>query len=262
MTTTPTASPELPDLDRLQKIADDLEVNFQYKASDELREIIASARRAQPEGEAPQAGLRGYKSVPLNPCVDQVKAGLLADPNAHHVTDIYIAMVNASTAQQAEGKLCYCTGGVNNHQSGCTEGFPSDLPNYEKDKHAESGAQKVPEPSRASRIECALRQIVDADDGQALTQALIESGRAALAAKAEAPAAGDSVALNLEAQLRAVVRERDELRAQQAAAPGSLPDQSQFEAQARYRARRTSSRGILTSWSATTAGRRRPTATP
>lgn len=29
-----------------------------------------------------------------------------------------------------QGKLCYCTGGPNNHQSGCTEGFPSDLPDY------------------------------------------------------------------------------------------------------------------------------------
>jgi hypothetical protein len=27
-------------------------------------------------------------------------------------------------------KLCYCLGGPNNHQSGCTEGHPSDLPDY------------------------------------------------------------------------------------------------------------------------------------
>jgi hypothetical protein len=36
-------------------------------------------------------------------------------------------------ATLAESKLCYCTGGPNNHQSGCTEGFPSDPPDYELD---------------------------------------------------------------------------------------------------------------------------------
>lgn len=36
------------------------------------------------------------------------------------------------------------------------------------------------EPSRASRIEWSLRQIIEADDDQALTQDLIEAGRAAL----------------------------------------------------------------------------------
>lgn len=37
----------------------------------------------------------------------------------------------APEAAPRESKLCYCTGGPNNHQSGCTEGFPSDPPDYE-----------------------------------------------------------------------------------------------------------------------------------
>ena len=54
MTTTPTASPELPDLDHLQKIADDIDTEGLFRTSCELREIINSLRRAHPEGEAPQ----------------------------------------------------------------------------------------------------------------------------------------------------------------------------------------------------------------
>jgi len=89
--------------------------------------------------------------------------------------------------------------------------LPDDQPGYTMEAAAKArwalrpilvaqsqGARKVPEPSRRSRIECALRQIIDADDGQTLTQDLIDSGRAALAAKDGAPAV------------------------QQAAAPGSL----------------------------------------
>lgn len=52
-----------------------------------------------------------------------------------------------------------------------------------------AAAPRVPEPSRASRIECALRQIIEADDDQGLTQDLIESGRSALAAIDAAPVA-------------------------------------------------------------------------
>jgi hypothetical protein len=60
MTTTPTASPELPDLDRLlDEFADEARANASGQANhlDDVRKVIhaAFARRAKPEGEAPQA---------------------------------------------------------------------------------------------------------------------------------------------------------------------------------------------------------------
>lgn len=57
MTTTP--SHELPDLDRLldraERIADWLENASMRRSAADVRSLIAAARRAQPEGEAPQA---------------------------------------------------------------------------------------------------------------------------------------------------------------------------------------------------------------
>ena len=48
---------------------------------------------------------------------------------------------SAPEATPADSKLCYCTGGRNNHQSGCTEGFPSDPPDYELDAAPKPVAQ-------------------------------------------------------------------------------------------------------------------------
>jgi hypothetical protein len=49
---------------------------------------------------------------------------------------------------KAEAKLCYCTGGPNNHQSGCTEGFPSDLPDYDTATGKADAANAGREPYR------------------------------------------------------------------------------------------------------------------
>jgi len=194
---------ELPDLDRgyfKRKLATIVRDLSSYTAPEMARELarlaqvadeneaLKEARRAQPEGEAPQAERHPWfcshcqSGVPLINVTFEQEHDPRAGGCGYRVGDW-------PAAQQAES------------------GAPHDLTIGEAFK-AVGGWMNGGElgyPSFGSME--ALR---------VYTQKMV---RASLAAQSQ-DAPVNSVALNLEAQLRAVVRERDELRAQQAAAPG------------------------------------------
>jgi hypothetical protein len=95
MTNTTNHAPAGIDLDKLAAIADRLEGRFQYSTSDELREMIALARRAAPDAPAADeiAQLRAQNALLLGLC--DAAGKLVKAKGRYHTEQNYGALVAA-----------------------------------------------------------------------------------------------------------------------------------------------------------------------
>ena len=97
----------------------------------------------------------------------QIRALAANAPSPQATTTLPAPREDAPARRPEPSKLCYCLGGPNNHQSGCTEGFPSDLPNYEPAPPAASAAS--PQTVTAAQL--------DAERVSARAQGLADAAR-------------------------------------------------------------------------------------
>lgn len=245
MTTTPTASPELPDLDRLEALAraaKDAGWSSWLQALDEIAgaddakfiaaisptvvlALIALARRAKPEGEAPQA-------------VPDVYAQYFA---GNEPTPGYTATQHAESGAQVVGSLPPLPKPESYNDDGYIVVSYSDeqMRDYARAALAaqSQGAQAAGDPDWHSAINAIADELEAKSNLNEISQftALCEEfdrRGAALAAKAEAPAPRTELSKRIReaatadvtlAQAKLLIGAAEEIeRAQQAAAPGAL----------------------------------------